>query len=83
LSRLSTDTLSFPYFLLLPLFLFLFCWSLAFVVLCSCYLNCSTKDPGQQPFKFKIGLGQVIKGNTTKRMFDLTCFKAKTWFWDF
>jgi peptidylprolyl isomerase len=22
----------------------------------------STKDPGQQPFKFKIGLGQVIKG---------------------
>lgn len=24
----------------------------------------STKDPGQQPFTFKVGLGSVIKGNT-------------------
>ena len=25
----------------------------------------STKDPGQEPFSFKIGQGSVIKGNST------------------
>lgn len=27
-----------------------------------CFYGFSTKDPGQQPFTFKIGLGSVIKG---------------------
>ena len=26
---------------------------------------CSTKDPGQQPFQFKIGMGKVIKGSSS------------------
>ncbi|KAH0451990.1 hypothetical protein IEQ34_019289 [Dendrobium chrysotoxum] len=29
----------------------------------------STKDPGQQPFTFKIGLGSVIKGECENQIF--------------
>ena len=40
----------------------------------------STKDPGQEPFTFAVGLGQVIKGQCSfqfpikmMQAFDLTC----------
>jgi len=34
---------------------------------------CSTKDPGQKPFTFKAGVGQVIAGDVTHHML---CFSA-------